>query len=300
MPRLSLPALLLLAVATSLPAAGPPRPSPTAYGDRMLRDYFRRQVKQIAAADLADVRTREDWEKKRPEMRRQFLDMLGLDPPPKRTPLKATITGTVRTPDFTVEKLHFQSIPGLYVTANLYLPRKAKLPAPAVLYLCGHSPVVIDKVPYGNKVAYQRHGAWFAANGYVCLVLDTLQLGEVPGLHHGTHHLGMWWWQSLGYTPAGVECWNAIRALDYLESRKEVDAKRIGVTGRSGGGAGSWWVAAADDRVKCAVPVAGIGDLWAHVCEGVAPRFRDGVISGHCDCMYFVNTNPPIRFRPPG
>ncbi len=100
----------------------------------------------------------------------------------------------------------------------------------------------------------------------------------------------MWWWQALGYTPAGIECWNAMRALDYLETRKEVDAKRIGVTGRSGGGATSWWIAAADDRPQCIVPVAGIADLYAHVVEGVAPRLRQGVISGHCDCMYFVNT----------
>jgi hypothetical protein len=100
----------------------------------------------------------------------------------------------------------------------------------------------------------------------------------------------MWWWQSLGYTPAGIECWNAIRALDYLQGRPEVDPKRLGVTGRSGGGATSWWLAAADDRPQAIVPVAGIADLHAHLVEGAVPRFRDGVISGHCDCMYMVNT----------
>jgi hypothetical protein len=123
------------------------------------------------------------------------------------------------------------------------------------------------------------------------LILDTLELGEIPGVHHGTYRRGMWWWQALGYTPAGIECWNGMRALDYLETRKEVDAKRIGVTGRSGGGATSWWIVAADDRPRCIVPVAGLADLHAHVNEGVAPRLRQGVISGHCDCMYFVNTH---------
>ena len=101
----------------------------------------------------------------------------------------------------------------------------------------------------------------------------------------------MWWWQSLGYTPAGVECWNGMRALDYLETRPEVDAKRIGVTGplrRRGDVAGG--SPAADERVKCVVPVAGIADLHAHVSEGYAGRLRDGVIAGHCDCMYMVNT----------
>ncbi len=216
--------------------------------------------------------------------------MLGLWPLPPRTDLHATITGKVETDLFTVEKLHFQSSPGLYVTANLYVPKRAQLPAPAVLYVCGHANTVIDKVSYGSKVNYQHHPAWFAEHGYVCLILDTLELGEIPGEHHGTYRRGMWWWQALGYTPAGIECWNAMRALDYLETRKEVDAKRIGVTGRSGGGATSWWLAAADDRPQCIVPVAGIADLYSHLVEGVAPRLRQGVITGHCDCMYFVNT----------
>src|SRR5262249_33168058 len=162
----------------------------------------------------------EDWERRKPEQRRQLLDMLGLWPLPPRTDLHATVTGRVETEHFTVENLHFQSVPGLYVTANLYLPKEAKTPAPAVLYVFGHSPVVGNAVPYGNKVAYQNHAAWYASHGYVCLVVDTLQLGEVPGLHHGTHHLNLWWWHSLGYTPAGIECWNAMRAIDYLQSRK--------------------------------------------------------------------------------
>ena len=268
--------------------------SETARGDKMLDAYFRRHAQEIGDGCLTGIKTKEDWEKQRPELRRQFLDMMGLWPLPARTDLKAAVTGKVEADAFTVEKLHFQSSPGLYVTGNLYVPKKAKFPAPAVLYVCGHANTVVDKVSYGSKVNYQYHPAWFAEHGYVCLILDTLQLGEIEGLHHGTHPRfkhGLWWWHTLGYTPAGIECWNAMRALDYLESRKEVDPKRLGVTGRSGGGATSWWLAAADDRVQCVVPVAGIADLHAHVVAGAAERFRKGgVISGHCDCMYPVNT----------
>jgi dienelactone hydrolase len=281
-------AILLSLAGVHLYAAEPS--TETARGDQLRDHYFRLQVKRIADADLADIKTRADWEKKRPEYRRQFLDMLGLWPLPPRTDLHAAVTGKVETDLFTVEKLHFQSSPGLYVTANLYVPKRAKLPAPAVLYVCGHANTVIDKVSYGSKVNYQHHPAWFAEHGYVCLILDTLELSEIPGEHHGTSRRGMWWWQALGYTPAGIECWNAMRALDYLETRTEVDAKRIGVTGRSGGGATSWWIAAADERPQCIIPVAGIADLYSHVVEGVAPRLRQGVITGHCDCMYFVNT----------
>jgi dienelactone hydrolase len=285
---------LFVCLALVLMAAGSRAGDPaldTARGDKLLDAYFRGQVKQIAGTALADVKTKVDWEKKRAELRRQFLEMMGLWPLPKRSDLKTVVTGRLDAPSFTVEKLHFQSNPGLYVTANLYLPKDLKKPAPAVLYVCGHGNVVIDGVSYGSKVFYQHHPAWFAANGYVCLILDTLELGEINGEHHGTSRRGMWWWQTLGYTPAGIECWNAMRALDYLQTRKEVDPKRIGVTGRSGGGATSWWVAAADERVGCIIPVAGIGDLEAHLVEGAVPRYRHGVITGHCDCMYFVNSH---------
>jgi cephalosporin-C deacetylase-like acetyl esterase len=266
------------------------RADDTCRGDHLLDAYFRRQVQHIEDAALADVKDRADWEKKRLELRRQFLEMMGLWPLPPRTELNAVVTGKLDAPHFTVEKLHFQSVPGLYVSANLYVPKKAKSPAPAVLYVCGHGPTIVDGISYGNKVTYQHHPIWFAENGYVCFIVDTLQLGEIQGVHHGTYNLGMWWWQTLGYTPAGIECWNAMRALDYLETRKEVDPKRLSVTGRSGGGATSWWLAAADERVQCIVPVAGIGDLRAHLVEGAVPRYRHGVLPGHCDCMYFVNT----------
>lgn len=207
--------------------------------------------------------------------------MLGLDPWPPRSPLQAQITGRIVREHFVVEKLHFQSLPGLYVTANLYLPRVATDPLPGVLYLCGRSRQVRKGVSFGNKTGYHHHGVWFARHGYVCLLIDTLQLGEIQGIHDGTYRHGRWWWNSRGYTPAGVETWNAIRALDYLQSRSEVDPQRLGVTGRSGGGAYSWFLAALDPRVRVAAPVAGITDLRNHVL--------DGTIEGHCDCMFFVN-----------
>lgn len=288
MPRISFIAVCLLSVPLVQAAAEPA--ADTARGDKMLEAYFRKQVKQIADGCLTDLKTKEDWEKKRPELRRQFLEMMGLWPLPQKTDLKPVATGKVETDLFTVEKLHFQSLPRLYVTANLYIPKKAKFPAPAVLYLCGHANKVVDGVSYGNKVSYQHHPSWFAENGYVCMAVDTLQLGEIEGIHHGTCKFNMWWWHTLGYTPAGIELWNSIRALDYLESRKEVDPKRLGVTGRSGGGASSWWLAAADDRPQCIIPVAGIADLQGHVCEGEAKHLKKGLLPGHCDCMYFTNT----------
>jgi len=270
----ALPFILLSSVMLS--AA---EPSP---GDAMLTDYFKSETAKLQNACLADVNSLDDWKARRPELHWQLAEMLGLDPLPERTPLNAKITETTEVDGIVIERLFFESRPGLYVTANFYRPKEQSGPLPAILYVCGHAQVKKDGVSYGNKVGYHHHGAWFARNGYVCLTIDTLQLGEIQGVHHGTHREGRWWWNSRGYTPAGVEAWNGIRAIDYLQSRPEVDGEKIGITGRSGGGAYSWYTAAMDDRIKAVVPVAGITDLQNHVV--------DGCVEGHCDCMFMVNT----------
>ncbi|MCG8652405.1 MAG: acetylxylan esterase [Pirellulales bacterium] len=256
--------------------------SDTKVGDDLVTEYFRLETRKLAERTFADIDSLDDWQTRRQQYRQQLFEMLGLAPLPQRTPLQAQVTGQVQQDDFIVENLTFQSRPGLYVTANLYRPADAPEPLPAILYVCGHGRVKKDGISYGNKTHYQHHGAWFARHGYVCLTIDTIQLGEIEGIHHGTYREKMWWWNNRGYTPAGVEAWNCIRALDYLQTRKEVDAQRIGVTGRSGGGAYSWWIAALDDRIKAAVPVAGITSLHNHVV--------DGCVEGHCDCMFTVNT----------
>jgi dienelactone hydrolase len=276
---------LFLALTAMTPAADP-SPADTAKADEAIHRYLAAEAKRLSERFMDGAKSKAEWEAKRPKLKEQFLDMLGLWPLPEKTPLKATVTGTLERGDVTIEKLHFQSKPGLYVTGNLYkpkasLPRKRGEPSPklpAILYVCGHSGRGRD----GNKTAFQDHGMWFASNGYVCLVVDTLQLGEVAGKHHGTYNLNRFWWQDRGYTPAGVECWNGIRGIDYLISRPDVDPERIGVTGISGGGATTVWVAAADDRVKVAVPVSGMSDLESYV--------SNKVINGHCDCMFFINT----------
>jgi dienelactone hydrolase len=255
-------------------------------GDGMIRKYLAAEAKRLSAKFLDGATTRAEWEKARSRLKSEFLYMLGLDPLPGKTPLKAAVTGTLERGNVAIEKLHYQSRPGLYVTANLFRPKQAnpdrkvggEQKLPAILYVCGHS----NKGRDGNKTAYQDHGMWFASNGYVCLMVDTLQLGEIAGTHHGTYNLGRFWWHSRGYTPAGVECWNGIRGIDYLCSLPYVDAEKIGVTGISGGGATTNWVIAADDRVKVAVPVSGVSDLESYV--------TDQVINGHCDCMFFHNT----------
>jgi dienelactone hydrolase len=281
--RTAVAAAIVAAVLRSCAAGQAADPTAsTARGDAQVAAAFAAETAALRARCAADTADPASWRRVAAGRRRELLDMLGIDPAAPRGDLRAVVTGTLEHADCLVERIHFQSRPGLYVTANLYLPRGTTGPVPGILYLCGHARVVEGGRSLGNKTAYQHHGAWLARHGYATLVVDTLQLGEIQGIHHGTYSEGRWWWPSRGYTPAGVEAWNAIRALDYLQSRPEIDPQRLGVTGRSGGGAGSWWIAALDERIGAAVPVAGITDLEDHVVQGV--------VSGHCDCMFIVNT----------
>ncbi|MDM8005475.1 MAG: prolyl oligopeptidase family serine peptidase [Phycisphaerae bacterium] len=248
-------------------------------GDAMIQTYLNHQAARISGRFLEGTRSLDSWQAMQPRLRQEYLYMLGLWPLPERTALKPVIRKTIDGKGFAVDLLHFQSRPGLYVTANLYRPAVVEpgRRLPTVLYVCGHSARGRD----GVKTAYQSHGIWYARHGYVCLVLDTLQLGEIASVHHGTYREKRWWWHSRGYTPAGVECWNGMRAIDYLVSRDEVDPSRIAVTGISGGGASTFWIAAADERVAVAVPVSGMADLTCYVGQRL--------VNGHCDCMFFHN-----------
>lgn len=243
--------------------------------------YFVNRVEQIEEQNRVTQQELDNWPATQQQWRGELFEMLGLSPLPERGDLQAEVTRKTTWKNITVENLHFQSSPGLYVTGNLYRPTNVSKPLPAILYLCGHGGVKLNGISYGNKVHYHHHGVWLAEHGYACLIIDSLQLGEIEGIHHGTYRYDRWWWINRGYTSAGVEAWNCIRALDYLETRGDIDMTRVGCTGRSGGGAYSWWIAALDLRIKVAIPVAGITDLRNHVI--------DNCVSGHCDCMYFVN-----------
>jgi cephalosporin-C deacetylase-like acetyl esterase len=238
--------------------------------------YLEERGAEISRRTLNNIRTLQQLKDAKPELRRELAYMVGLDPMPARTPLHVKITGTLERDGVRIEKVVYQSMPGLYVTGNLYIPTQGKGPFPVLLYLCGHIPD-----PYGAKVPYQGHGIWFARHGYVSLVLDTLEFGEVPGIHHGLYDQNMWQWLSLGYTPVGVEVWNAMRGLDYLATLPWVDMKRVALTGESGGGSITWYTAALDKRIAVAVPAISTWTAGTQVAlHGVQEN---------CDCIYFPN-----------
>ena len=240
----------------------------------MLYRSLVRRAEEVSTRSLAELPPLDVWKAQLAEKRRKWLEMLGLDPLPPRTEMHVTITGVLDRGDYVVEKLHFQPLPGCRIAANLYRPKKVVGRLPAVIYLCGHA--------QRSKMHYQAHPRWFGEHGYIGMVLDAIQIGENGGYHHGVYLKKWWHWYSQGYSPAGVDVWAAMRAMDYLSTRPDVDPNGFGMTGNSGGGEITWFTAAADERVKAAVPSCQTGTMYQQV--------RDRTIDGHCDCAFWVNT----------
>lgn len=234
------------------------------------------EARAITDRAIAETSSRAAWEAVREQRRSELRDMLGLAPDRARTPLNVQQLGVIERDGYVIEKIAFESMPKIYVTANLYLPVGQDGPVPAVIYVCGHA-----YSPHGAKTSYQRHGHTLARHGYAAMVIDPVQIAETAGLHHGVYNQEMYEWYTRGYSPAGLEVWNAIRALDYLETREEIDSDRFAMTGRSGGAAMTWFTAAVEPRIKVAIPIMGISTYAASVPENTQRL--------HCDCMFPVN-----------
>jgi len=225
----------------------------------MMNHYLWRQAQQQF----------EDWKaqyelRKTPEqiteyqnrLRSKFLEAIG--ELPRRTPLNPRITGVVHRKGYKVEKVIFESQPRHYVSAVLFLPdaKKHKPPYPGVLVPCGHS--------RNGKASdsYQTMGALLALNGMAALVFDPIDQGERNQMLSQLPEL----WGTKAHTMVGVgsillgrntarfEIWDGMRGIDYLQSRPEVDPKRIGCTGNSGGGTQTSYLMSLDDRIIAAGP----------------------------------------------
>lgn len=225
---------------------------------------------------LSGVGSLDEWLATRSEVRQAFAWMLGIDLLAPRQTVRNQSTGVLERQHFQIEKVVIETLPGLLVTGTLYRPKDRARPVPCILYLCGH-----QIHPLGAKTQYQDRYLWYPAHGFACLVLDSLQCGEVQGIHHGTHTLGLMDWVSLGYTPAGVEVWNAMRAIDWLGTVPGLDATRVGVTGVSGGGVMTWFLAALDDRVSAAAPSSSAFTIGSQVGRHLVGR--------QCDCTFYPN-----------
>lgn len=239
-----------------------------------LWQYYSDRAAEAVRRSLAEGPAEPEWEARRGELHQQFMDSMGLDPLPVRCALQLTDRGRFSGKGYTARKIAFQILPDCWATAAVFLPDP--LPArkaPGVLYVCGHGPL--------GQADYQAHPIRWARRGYVCLILDTLEQHDNPGEHHGLFTGLRPDWISLGYTAAGGELWNSLRALDVLAGLPEVDPARLGVTGVSGGGVISLYTAIADTRVRAMASSCGVSVAR----DALGNRH----LLNHCDCMYGYN-----------
>lgn len=226
---------------------------------------------------VAAITTREQFEQRRAEVRRTLLSMMG-GLPGERTPLNLRRTGTLDRGDYRIEKIVFESQPKLYITANLYVPATGTPPYAAVLQPTGHS------VAAKARAFYQTLGLGLVKQGFVVLTYDPTGQGErriffdpvvgdsrVGGATTTEHTMvGV---QSLlaGESMARYMVWDGMRAIDVLQSLPYVDPKKIGVSGCSGGGTLTAYLAALDDRLQAAAPACYITD-WEDQLPGTGPQ----------------------------
>ena len=222
-----------------------------------------------ACKKRTDPPNRQEWDKRRPELRARLAEALGLDPMPAKTPLNPQTTGKAQFEHYTVENIVFESRPEFYVSANLYIPKNVKLPVPGVVVVMGHA--MKEGKNYG---LYQTAQMGLARQGFVVLGYDPIGQGERlrPGMSHAMGYGSL----LVGQTNEGMITWDTIRAVDYLCSRPEVDGSRIGLTGNSGGGENTFYAMPFDERIKA-------GASFCFVCSYHAWLERGG---NHCICNH--------------
>ena len=206
---------------------------------------------------IKNLSTKADWTNYQNELKSKFDASLAKF---QKTPLNAKVTGKLERENFTVEKIIFESHPGFYVTAAMFIPKKLTKPTPAVIYCSGHT-----ELGFRSEV-YQRVMINLVEKGFVVLAFDPIGQGErlqyvdaetgkskVEGPTTEHSYAGV---QTLltGTSLSDYFIWDGVRAIDYLETRPEVDMNRIGITGRSGGGTQSALIAAYDERIYAAAP----------------------------------------------
>ncbi len=250
------------------------------------------------------LKTTAAWRARQTEMKKRLWKVLG--PIESKTPLNPVITGSIQKKDFKIENIIFESQPGYFVTATLFIPNNLVAPAPAVLFCTGHSAIAF------RRDIYQLPLLNLVKKGFVVLAFDPVAQGErmqymdektgksrVGGSTHEHSYPAP---QSLliGKSVARHFVWDGIRAIDYLATRKEVDMSRIGVHGLSGGGTQAAYIAALDDRVLASAPsgyITGFKRLLESVgAQDGEQNFYHGLAEGldHADLLEIRAPKPTL------
>lgn len=243
--------------------------------------------------------TKDAWSKRAADVRRRIAVSQGIWPTPEKTPLQAVIHGRIECSDYTVEKVYFESVPGFFVTGNLYRPKNAKGKSPGVLFPHGHwndgrfidigrtavrKEIVIgsERFEEGGRSLLQALPVQLARMGCVCLHYDMIGYADSQQLSFELAHRfakqrpemndlqswGLFSPQAESYLQSimGLQTWNSVRALDFLLDLPDVDNTRVAVTGASGGGTQTMLLAAIDPRVTVSFPAVMVSTAMQGGC----------------------------------
>ncbi len=248
----------------------------------------------------AQLLTPAEWRQRQEQIKQAMWDAVGSFP--GKTPLNPKTTGKIVKEGYSIENVVYESLPGFYVTASLFIPDNIKKPAPAILFCSGHSSIAY------RRPLYQLPLLNLVKKGFVVLAIDPIGQGErlqyydrvkgesVIGSSTKEHSYPSVQVSLIGQSIARYFIWDGIRGIDYLVSRKEVDPDRIGVHGLSGGGTQTAYISALDDRVLASAP-AGYITSYRRLLESIGVQdgeqnFYHGLLTGidHAD---FIEARAP-------
>jgi dienelactone hydrolase len=260
--------LVLLFVISLLSRYAAAQPAPN--GQVAMKDHVPKNTD--TPRDFPVITSRDQWQQRAKKIRQHILISCGLWPLPPRCPLDAHISGRIERDGYSVERVYFQSLPGFYVGGNLYRPLgKGKGPFPAVLNPHGHwdlgrlADTKDGSIP-ARCISFARQG--MLAFSYDMVGFNDTHFPDTPQhvpfyqVHRmfATNRTDMLWNISL----MGLQTWDSIRALDFLESLPEADRHRLACTGESGGGTQTFMLGAVDDRLAVQAPVV----MVSHIMQG--------------------------------
>lgn len=253
---------------------------------------------------IAGLQTLSDWQQRQQEVRKRLKKIVG--PFPGKTPLNAEIMRTIDKDGYKVEHIVYESQPDFPVTSSLFIPDELQAKGPAVLYLSGHTPDGYRDPTYQHKILN------LVKKGFIVFAIDPVSQGErlqyydpdsgrsIVGSATREHSYAGTQAFITGSSQARYMIWDGIRAVDYLFSRDEVDPRRIGITGRSGGGTQTAYVAAFDERIKAAAPEAYITS-FTRLLQTIGPQdaeqnFYHGIAAGldHADLLEVRAPRPTL------
>jgi cephalosporin-C deacetylase-like acetyl esterase len=237
---------------------------------KTFNEFILRQAEALRKDDKPPA-NRKEWEERRGRLRKAMFATIG-EFPATPCPLEPREVGVLKRDGYRIEKILFQSRPGIQVTANAYVPESVRGKVPAVLVVHGHWAMA------RRDPVVQARCLGLVHLGFFVLAVDAFGAGErhpkpAPGAYHGAL-LGSTLWPA-GQSLLGMQVYDNRRAVDYLRSRPEVDGDRLGITGASGGGNQTMYAGALDERFRAVVPVCSVGRYQAYlraaccVCEVV-------------------------------